>query len=76
MKLGGYQRHPFNNTPMACDNDVVGESLIVPAAETLGWRNAVRGRDHRRIKKLVGASEHSRSACQNCDLTDRDECGV
>jgi hypothetical protein len=33
MKLGGYQRRPFNNTPeMACDNDVVGESLIVPAA--------------------------------------------
>lgn len=59
---------------MVCDNDVVGESLIVPAV--LRWRNTVRGRDHRRIKKLVGASEHSRSACQICGLTDRDECGV
>lgn len=49
---------------MACDDDVVGESLIVPAAEMLGWRNAVRGRDHQRIKRLVGASEQSRSACK------------
>lgn len=64
MKPGGYQRHHFNNTPVARDNDVVGESLIVPAAEMLAWRNAVRGRDPRRIKRLVGASEQSRSACK------------